>query len=129
MDMYPLTRMIQDTKQVPHTHEREVNAMLYNQHFHQVLTVCSESVIKVWELETGLQIYQILDPHGFNVELTSAALDESGFLFATGARNVSESFPYTIPAVLTGTYPCCTDSFCSVVFGYHQQRDIWFRVC
>lgn len=47
MDMYPLTRMIQDTKQVPHTHEREVNAMLYNQHFHQVLTVCSESVIKV----------------------------------------------------------------------------------
>lgn len=85
--MYPLTRMIQDTKQVPHTHEREVNAMLYNQHFHQVLTVCSESVIKVWELETGLQIYQILDPHGFNVELTSAALDESGFLFATGARN------------------------------------------
>uniref|UniRef100_A0A8D0NJZ3 WD repeat domain 64 n=1 Tax=Sus scrofa TaxID=9823 RepID=A0A8D0NJZ3_PIG len=87
VDMYPLTRMIQDTKQVPHTHEREVNAMLYNQHFHQVLTVCSESVIKVWELETGLQIYQILDPHGFNVELTSAALDESGFLFATGARN------------------------------------------
>ncbi|XP_006761405.1 PREDICTED: WD repeat-containing protein 64 [Myotis davidii] len=43
--------------------------------------------IKVWELETGLQIYQILDPHGFNVELTSAAIDDSGFLFATGAYN------------------------------------------
>ncbi|ELK32181.1 WD repeat-containing protein 64 [Myotis davidii] len=42
---------------------------------------------KVWELETGLQIYQILDPHGFNVELTSAAIDDSGFLFATGAYN------------------------------------------
>ncbi|EPY80565.1 hypothetical protein CB1_000818027 [Camelus ferus] len=41
----------------------------------------------VWELETGLQIYQISDPHGFNVELTSAAVDESGFLFATGAYN------------------------------------------
>nr|XP_058934943.1 WD repeat-containing protein 64 isoform X1 [Kogia breviceps] len=87
MDMYPLTRMIQDAKQVPHTHEREINVMLYNKYFHQVLTICSESVIKVWELETGLQMYQILDPHGFNVELTSAAIDESGFLFATGAYN------------------------------------------
>ncbi|XP_004283537.1 WD repeat-containing protein 64 isoform X1 [Orcinus orca] len=87
MDMYPLTRMIQDAKWVPHTHEREINVMLYNKYFHQVLTICSESVIKVWELETGLQIYQILDPHGFNVELTSAAIDESGFLFATGAYN------------------------------------------
>ncbi|ELW49500.1 DNA endonuclease RBBP8 [Tupaia chinensis] len=87
MDMYPLTRMIQDTKQVPHTHEREITVTLYNKHFHQVLTICSESIIKVWELETGLQIYQILDPHGFNVELTSAAIDESGFFFATGAHN------------------------------------------
>lgn len=87
VDMYPLTRMIQDTKQIPHTHEREINVMLYNKYFHQVLTICSESIIKVWELETGLQIYQILDPHGFNVELTSAAIDETGFLFATGAYN------------------------------------------
>lgn len=45
------------------------------------------SYLQVWELETGLQIYQILDPHGFSVELTSAAIDESGFLFATGAYN------------------------------------------
>ncbi|XP_036210859.1 WD repeat-containing protein 64 [Myotis myotis] len=87
IDMYPLTRMIQDTKQVPHTHEREINVMLHNKYFHQVLTICSESIVKVWELETGLQIYQILDPHGFNIELTSAAIDDSGFLFATGAYN------------------------------------------
>ncbi|XP_023071950.1 WD repeat-containing protein 64 isoform X2 [Piliocolobus tephrosceles] len=87
MDMYPLTRMIKDTKQVPHTHEREINVMLYNKYFHQVLTICSESIIRVWELETGLQVYQILDPHGFNIEVTSAAVDESGLLFATGAYN------------------------------------------
>ncbi|EHB09986.1 WD repeat-containing protein 64, partial [Heterocephalus glaber] len=85
IDMYPLTRMIQDTKQVPHTHEQEINVMLYNKYFHQVLTICSESIIKVWELETGVQIYQIIDAHGFNVELTSAAIDENGVLFATGA--------------------------------------------
>ncbi|XP_020030326.2 WD repeat-containing protein 64 [Castor canadensis] len=87
MDMYPLTRMVQDTKHIPHTHEREINVMLYNKYFHQVLTICSESIIKVWELETGLQIYHILDPHGFNIELTCASIDESGFLFATGAYN------------------------------------------
>ncbi|XP_051004232.1 WD repeat-containing protein 64 isoform X1 [Acomys russatus] len=87
IDMYPLTRMIQDTKQIPHSHEREINVMLYNRYFHQVLTICSESVIKVWELETGLQIYQILDPHGFNIELTCADIDESGYLFTTGAYN------------------------------------------
>ncbi|XP_066109583.1 WD repeat-containing protein 64 [Saccopteryx bilineata] len=87
IDMYPLTKIIQDTKQIPHTHEREINVMLYNKYFHQVLTICSESIIKVWELDTGLQIYQILDPHGFNVELTSAAFNENGFLFATGAYN------------------------------------------
>ncbi|XP_008983990.4 WD repeat-containing protein 64 isoform X1 [Callithrix jacchus] len=87
MDMYPLTRMIQDTKQIPHTHEREINVMLYNKYFHQVLTICSESIIRVWELETGLQVYQILDSHGFNIEVTCAAIDEIGFLFATGAYN------------------------------------------
>ncbi|XP_075410252.1 WD repeat-containing protein 64 [Tenrec ecaudatus] len=87
IDMYPLTRMIQDTKQIPHTHEREINVMLYNKTVHQVLTICSESVIKVWELETGLQIYHILDPHGFSVELTTAAINESGLVFATGAYN------------------------------------------
>nr|KAF6400142.1 WD repeat domain 64 [Molossus molossus] len=87
IDMYPLTKMIQDTKQIPRTHEREINVMLYNKSFHQVLTICSESIIKVWELETGLHIYQILDPHGFNVELTSAAIDDSGLIFATGAYN------------------------------------------
>ncbi|XP_054973849.1 WD repeat-containing protein 64 [Sorex araneus] len=87
ISMYPLTRMIQETKQVPHTHEREISAMLYNKYFHQVLTICSESIIKVWELETGLQVYHILDPHGLNVELTCADINESGFLFATGAYN------------------------------------------
>ncbi|KAM5237695.1 WD repeat-containing protein 64 [Ctenodactylus gundi] len=87
IDMYPLTRMVQDTKQVPHSHEREINVVLYNRHAHQVLTICSESIIKVWELETGIQIYHILDPHGFSVELTSASIDESGVLFATGAYN------------------------------------------
>ncbi|XP_063147117.1 WD repeat-containing protein 64 [Candoia aspera] len=85
IDVYPLTRMIQDTKQVPQTHERSINVLVYNKVFHQVLTICSESVVKVWELETGQLIYQIEDAHGPNVELTCAAIDKNGFHLATGA--------------------------------------------
>lgn len=50
-----------------------------------IFSVCS--LFQVWELETGFQIYQILDAHGYSVELTSAAVDETGFCFATGAYN------------------------------------------
>ncbi|XP_067391994.1 WD repeat-containing protein 64 [Emydura macquarii macquarii] len=85
IDIYPLTRMIQDTKQVPQTHERNINVLVYNRAFHQVLTVCAESVVKVWELESGHQIYQIEDAHGANVEVTCAAIDKNGFHLATGA--------------------------------------------
>ncbi|KAJ7342090.1 hypothetical protein JRQ81_008822 [Phrynocephalus forsythii] len=85
IDIYPLTRMIQGTKQVPQTHERSINVLVYNKVFHQVLTICSESVIKVWELETGQLIYQIQDAHGSSVELTCAAIDKNGFHLATGA--------------------------------------------
>ncbi|XP_070596804.1 WD repeat-containing protein 64-like [Erythrolamprus reginae] len=85
IDIYPLTRMIQDTKQVPQTHERNINVLVYNKVFHQVLSICSESVVKVWELETGQLIYQIEDAHGPGVELTCAAVDKNGFHLATGA--------------------------------------------
>uniref|UniRef100_A0A670XW11 WD repeat domain 64 n=1 Tax=Pseudonaja textilis TaxID=8673 RepID=A0A670XW11_PSETE len=85
IDIYPLTRMIQDTKQVPQTHERSINVLVYNKVFHQVLSICSESIVKVWELETGQLIYQIEDAHGPGVELTCAAVDKNGFHLATGA--------------------------------------------
>ncbi|XP_058027209.1 WD repeat-containing protein 64 [Ahaetulla prasina] len=85
IDIYPLTRMIQDTKQIPQTHERSINVLVYNKAFHQVLSICSESIVKVWELETGQLIYQIEDAHGPGVELTCAAVDKNGFHLATGA--------------------------------------------
>ncbi|XP_077201090.1 WD repeat-containing protein 64 isoform X2 [Paroedura picta] len=85
IDIYPLTRMIQDTKQVPQSHERNINVLLYNRAFHQVLTICAESIVKIWELESGQLIYQIEDAHGPSVELTCAAIDKNGFHLATGA--------------------------------------------
>ncbi|XP_072188308.1 WD repeat-containing protein 64 [Excalfactoria chinensis] len=87
IDIYPLTQVIQDTKQVPKTHEKSINVLAYNRAFHQILTVCSESILKVWDLETGYQIYQIEDAHGLNIEVTCAAIETNGFYLATGARD------------------------------------------
>ncbi|KAM4048999.1 WD repeat-containing protein 64 [Anomaloglossus baeobatrachus] len=89
LDVWPLTRMIQDTRQVPHSHDRSINVVVYNKVFHQVLSVCSESVLKVWEMETGHQIYEIKDAHGASIEVTSADIHMNGFHFATGAYNGS----------------------------------------
>ncbi|XP_029891401.1 WD repeat-containing protein 64 [Aquila chrysaetos chrysaetos] len=84
IDIYPLTHIIQDTRQVPQTHEKSINVLVYNRAFHQILTVCSESILKVWDLETGYQIYQIEDAHGLNTEVTCAAIEINGFYLATG---------------------------------------------
>ncbi|XP_073408522.1 WD repeat-containing protein 64-like [Dendrobates tinctorius] len=89
LDVWPLTRMIQDTRQIPHSHQRSINAVVYNKVFHQVLSVCSESILKVWEMETGHQIYEIKEAHGATIEVTSADIHMNGFYFATGAYNGS----------------------------------------
>ncbi|XP_013386064.1 WD repeat-containing protein 64-like [Lingula anatina] len=85
LDAWPLTRAVQDTMQVPHTHDRPISQILYNRELNQMITVCTESIIKVWEMETGKQVYQIADAHGSNMEVTAIALDKSGYRLATGA--------------------------------------------
>uniref|UniRef100_A0A8D0KUN5 WD repeat domain 64 n=1 Tax=Strix occidentalis caurina TaxID=311401 RepID=A0A8D0KUN5_STROC len=84
IDIYPRTQMIEDTRQVPQTHEKSINALVYSKAFHQILTICSESILKAWDLETGYQIYQIEDAHGLNTEVTCAAIERNGFYLATG---------------------------------------------
>ena len=71
--------------QVPRTHDRPINQVLYNDELHQVITMCTESVIKVWEAETGKFVYQITEAHGAGVEVTAMALDRSGYRLVTGA--------------------------------------------
>jgi hypothetical protein len=58
---------------------------MYNPELNQLLSVCTESVIKVWEAEAGKMVYQIAEPHGSGVELTAVAFDSSGYRLATGA--------------------------------------------
>ncbi|XP_071162911.1 WD repeat-containing protein 64-like isoform X2 [Mytilus edulis] len=84
IDSWPLTRAVQDTMQVPHTHDRPVSQILYNRELGQIVTICTESVIKVWEYESGKRVYTITDAHGPNVEVTACCLDSSGYRLATG---------------------------------------------
>ncbi|KAJ8044929.1 WD repeat-containing protein 64 [Holothuria leucospilota] len=85
LDAWPLTRTIQDNMQVPHTHDRPVCQVLYNAELNQIVTVCTESVIKVWEMETGKLVYLIKDSHGHNVEVTAISVDETGYRLVSGA--------------------------------------------
>ncbi|XP_069117610.1 WD repeat-containing protein 64-like isoform X3 [Argopecten irradians] len=85
IDAWPLTRAVQDTMQVPHSHDRPISQIVLNYDLNQVITVCSESVIKVWEMETGKRVYMIADAHGPNIEVTALCLDRSGYRLATGA--------------------------------------------
>ncbi|KAM9196770.1 LOW QUALITY PROTEIN: WD repeat-containing protein 64 [Mergus octosetaceus] len=100
IDIYPLTHMIQDMKQVPQTHEKSISVLAYNRTFHQVLTICSQSILKViWDLEAGYQIYQIEDAHGLNIEVTCAAIEINVFYLATWfkEREINENSQASIP--------------------------------
>lgn len=47
IDSWPLTRAVQDTMQVPHTHDRPISQVVLNRELNQVITMCTESHIKV----------------------------------------------------------------------------------
>lgn len=61
--------------------------MVYNKEVQQVVTVCSEPVIRVWESETGKAVYHIPKPHGVGVEVTALALDSTEYRLATAAQD------------------------------------------
>ena len=48
--------------------------------------ICALDVdcLQVWEVESGRQMYQIMDAHGSNVEVTCVTVDESGKRMYTG---------------------------------------------
>ncbi|KAL5008313.1 hypothetical protein ScPMuIL_013894 [Solemya velum] len=89
IDAWPLTRAVQDTMQVPHTHDRSISLVLYNKELNQLISVCTGSFIKVWETETGKIVYSIAEVHGANIEVTAMTLDSSGYRLVTGALDGS----------------------------------------
>lgn len=57
LDCWPLTRSIQDNMQPPHTHERPMVAICYSNS--QIATVCAESMLKIWEADSGRLMIQL----------------------------------------------------------------------
>ncbi|KAK2567438.1 WD repeat-containing protein 64 [Acropora cervicornis] len=89
IDTWPLTRAIQDSLQVPHTHDRPICQLLYNPQMNQVMSGDAEGMLKVWEMETGQFVYQVSNAHGSSTEITAMTVDSSGYRLATGAYNGS----------------------------------------
>ena len=87
IDAWPLTRAVQDTMQVPQTHDRPISHVIFNKETNQLITVCTESVMKVWEAENGKLVYAVPDAHGSGVEITCISLDKTGYRLASGGFN------------------------------------------
>ncbi|XP_062913323.1 WD repeat-containing protein 64-like [Mobula hypostoma] len=85
IELVPLTSAVQDTLEIPRSHERSINVLVLNKISGKVVSICSKSVIKVWKLLGGKQLYQIAHPHGRAIEVTAAAVDEHGLHLITGA--------------------------------------------
>nr|XP_039260589.1 WD repeat-containing protein 64-like [Styela clava] len=89
IDLWPMTRSVQDTMSVPHTHDHPLTLVVKNKPMDQVITACSESIVKVWEIDSGRQMYQILEAHGLGIEVTASGVDETGTRMLTGAYDGS----------------------------------------
>ncbi|XP_072122959.1 WD repeat-containing protein 64-like [Mobula birostris] len=85
IELVPLTSVVQDNLEIPRSHERSINVLVLNKISGKVVSICSKSVIKVWKLLSGKQLYQIAHPHGRAIEVTAAAVDEHGLHLITGA--------------------------------------------
>ena len=58
---------------------------MLNKDLGQVVSVCTEAVLKVWEMEGGKLVYTIPEAHKGSVEVTALTLDSSGYRLASGA--------------------------------------------
>ncbi|XP_078261977.1 WD repeat-containing protein 64-like [Rhinoraja longicauda] len=85
IDLVPLTSAVQDSLQVPVSHDRSINVLVCSKATGMVVTICSKSVIKVWSVQSGRKLYHIAHPHGRSVEVTAAAVDDFGKDLVTGA--------------------------------------------
>ena len=88
LECWPVAKSVQDTMQLPRSHDKAIISSLYNSNINQIATMCT-SELKVWEAETGKIIYSISDVNGKGVELTCMCLDASGYRLATAGSNGS----------------------------------------
>lgn len=76
------------------THNKPLASALYSKVFNTVISACQESVVSVWDSNTGDKLMQFMNAHstlerGMNipVEITTMCFDYNGRRLLTGARN------------------------------------------
>jgi WD40 repeat protein len=70
------------------SHNKSICAALYNGSFNLVVSGCHESVISVWNIDTGENIIKFSNCHG-NMEITAMKFDSEGRRLITGGRDGS----------------------------------------
>ena len=60
---------------------------LYNKTAGQVMSVCMEGSVHVWDMVTGKNMFTIGEGHGANLEVTAALVDAQGTRIVTGATD------------------------------------------
>ncbi|XP_069496353.1 cilia- and flagella-associated protein 337-like isoform X2 [Ambystoma mexicanum] len=70
------------------SHKEPVLCCKYNKEFRQVVSCSEGSVVKVWDFETGRQVFEFSDAHG-DAGITCVTFDLSGRRLVTGGRDGS----------------------------------------
>ena len=86
IDVWPMHKATAVTLTTPKSHSKALCKALYNSNFHQVVSGCEDSVIKVWDIQNGEKTFQYSGVHE-NVEITAMNFDNSGRRLITGSRN------------------------------------------
>lgn len=76
------------------SHNKPVVGALYSKVFDSVVSACQESVVSVWDTNTGDKLMQFVNAHStlergveIPVEITALCFDHNGRRLVTGARN------------------------------------------
>ena len=72
----------------------------------QLLTVCAEPLLRVWDVESGRLAYQIGEPHD-TCEVSAVAFDPTGYRLASAAIDGSLCSASSKPVLLkSANGPC-----------------------
>ncbi|ESO87414.1 hypothetical protein LOTGIDRAFT_92084, partial [Lottia gigantea] len=94
------------------SHNKPVVQVLYNPSFKVVITACEESVVSVWDMETGEKSMQFVNAHTLMedgvltpLEITAMAFDPPMRRLLTGARDgIIKVWNFNVGAVLQSFY-------------------------
>ncbi|XP_038067567.1 WD repeat-containing protein on Y chromosome-like isoform X2 [Patiria miniata] len=74
------------SRRMPVTHKTKLCCAIYNSFFKQVATAADDSTITVWDLNSGVKSFSILEAHS-KEDITSMVFNTTGRKMITGARN------------------------------------------